>query len=259
MDIYWLFGGIDLSVVLKEMFLCKMYKKISTVWQWHDIGYFLEVVSIVGVMVIVAISLLKSGIFANLKLQPLKNVGFKKFSWQWFIALAALVILPPALYTTGQLPQQKFLGIPVTKLWLLDGNVSAWLCWQWLLSLVLFAFFLVYHFTYGKKNGGDFRSYGFSTSDTKKFDLGYLLKSILFGVTVVGSGYLLMAFASHYTQQGLHIATFMLRTIDANRTFIFFVYFLFSVPYFLSSSLVAKTLGLNGDGTAKTTAKNVGI
>ena len=68
-----------------------------------------------------------------------------------------------------------------------------------------------------------------------------------------------MAIGAHFTQQGLHIATFMIRTIDANRSFIFFIYFLFSVPYFLSSSLVAKTLGLNGDGTAKTTAKNIGI
>ena len=85
------------------------------------------------------------------------------------------------------------------------------------------------------------------------------MKSLLYGLTVVGSGYLLMAFASHYTQQGLHIATFMLRTIDANRTFIFLVYFLFLTPYFLSSTLAARALGLIGDGTAKTTAKNVAI
>lgn len=235
------------------------YKKISTVWQWHDIGYFLELASIVGIMAIVAVSLVKKKVFTGLELQPLKNVGFKKFSWQWFVALGILVILPPALYATGELPQEKFLGIPVSRLWLLEGNVSAWICWQWLLSLVLFAFFIIYHFTYGKKHGGDFRSYGFATSDTKKFDISYLFKSLLYGLTVVGSGYLLMAFATHYTQQGLHIATFMLRNIDANRTFIFLIYFLFSVPYFLSSSLVARTLGLNGDGTAKTTMKNVCI
>jgi len=246
--------GLDKGVNSYDDFM-----KISTVWQWHDIGYFLELASIVGLMIIVAMALLKSGMFADLQLQPLKDVGFKKFSWQWFAALAALAILPPALYATGKLPQETFLGIPVTKLWLLDGNVTAWLCWQWLLSLVLFAFFIVYHFVYGKKNGGDFRSYGFATSDTKKFDPKYFLKSILFGLVVVGSGHMLMGFATHYTQQGLHIATFMIRTLDANRTFIFFVYFLFCVPYFLSSSLVAKTLGLNGDGTTKTATKNVAI
>ena len=235
------------------------YEKISTVWQLHDIGYFLELASMVSMMIIVAIYLLKWNLFDSLKLKPLKNVGFRKFSWQWFVALILLAILPPALYATGQLPQEKFLGIPVTSLWLLDGNVSAWLCWQWLLSLVLIVFFLIYHFTYGKKNGGDYRSYGFATSDTAAFSIGYILKSILFAIIVVGSAYTMMAIGTHFTQQGLHIATFMIRTIDANRSFIFFIYFLFSVPYFLSSSLVAKTLGLNGDGTAKTTAKNIGI
>ena len=68
-----------------------------------------------------------------------------------------------------------------------------------------------------------------------------------------------MAIATSFTQQGLHIMTFMMRTIKAERSFIFFMYFLFLVPYFLSSTLAARSLGLNGDGTAKTTAKNVGI
>lgn len=176
------------------------FHKISTVWQWHDIGFFLELIAIIGIITIVAFALLRSKWFESLKLQPLKDVGFKKFSWQWFVALGALVILPPALYATGQLPQEKFLGIPVTKLWLLDGNVTAWLCWQWLLSLVLLAFFLVYYFTYGKKNGGDFRSFGFATSDTKRFDVGYLLKSVVFGLAVVGSGYLPI-----YFEDGVHI------------------------------------------------------
>lgn len=58
------------------------------------------------------------------------------------------------------LPQNDFFGILVNGLWLLDGNVSAWLCCQWLLSLVLIAFFLVYHFTFGKKHGGSLRKAG---------------------------------------------------------------------------------------------------
>ncbi|MDD4011357.1 MAG: alpha/beta hydrolase [Sphaerochaetaceae bacterium] len=235
------------------------YEKISLVYRLHDLGYALELLAMIGLMGIVAIALTKTSFFKSMELKPTKNVGFKKMSPLWWVALALIVILPPALYTTGKLPQDTFLGIKVSGLWLLDGNCSAWLCWQWLLSIVYIALFLVYHFFYGKKNGGDFRSYGFATSDTKAFDITYILKALLYGVIVIGSGYLLMAFASHYTQQGLHIATFMLRTLDANRTAIFLVYFLMSVPYFLSSSLMAKTLGINGDGTTRTAFKNVGI
>lgn len=69
----------------------------------------------------------------------------------------------------------------------------------------------------------------------------------------------MMAFATHWTQQGLHIMTFMIRTIDANRTFIAIVYFVYLIPYFLSGSLMARTLGFNGDGTNKTIWKNVAI
>ncbi|MBP3645786.1 MAG: hypothetical protein J6K55_05120 [Clostridia bacterium] len=234
------------------------YHKISTVWQWHDIGYALELLSIIAMMGLVAVALTKTSFFASLTLKPLKNVGYKKFSPMWFLALILLCILPPALYATGKLPQDTFLGfIPVSGLWLLDGNVSAWLCWQWLLSLVLIVLFLVYHFTYGKKNGGNLRNYGFATSDEGGFSFLYILKSLLYGLITVGSGYVLMAVATSFTQQGLHIMTFMMRTINANRSFIFVMYFIFLVPYFLSSTLAARSLGLNGDGTTKTTVKNV--
>ena len=234
------------------------YHKISTVWQWHDIGYALELLSIIAMMGLVAVALTKTKFFASLTLKPLKNVGYKKFSPMWFLALILLCILPPALYATGKLPQDTFLGfIPVSGLWLLDGNVSAWLCWQWLLSLVLIVLFLVYHFTYGKKNGGNLRNYGFATSDEGGFSFLYILKSLLYGLITVGSGYVLMAVATSFTQQGLHIMTFMMRTINANRSFIFVMYFIFLVPYFLSSTLAARSLGLNGDGTTKTTVKNV--
>ena len=236
------------------------YKKISTVWQLHDIGYALELLAIIGLMGVVAVALTKVPFFKSLMLKPMQNVGYKKGSPQWIIALILLCILPPALYATGKLPQDTFLGfIPVSQLWLLDGNVSAWLCWQWLLSLVLIVLFLIYHFTYGKKHGGDLRNYGFATSDDNKFSFVYILKSLLYGLITVGSGYALMAIATHFTQQGLHIMTFMMRTISANRSFIFFMYFLFLVPYFLSSTLAARSLGFNGDGTNKTAAKNVGI
>lgn len=234
------------------------YHKISTVWQWHDIGYALELLSIIAMMGLVAVALTKTRFFASLTLKPLKNVGYKKYSPMWFLALILLCILPPALYATGKLPQDTFLGfIPVSGLWLLDGNVSAWLCWQWLLSLVLIVLFLVYHFTYGKKNGGNLRNYGFATSDEGGFSFLYILKSLLYGLITVGSGYVLMAVATSFTQQGLHIMTFMMRTINANRSFIFVMYFIFLVPYFLSSTLAARSLGLNGDGTTKTTVKNV--
>lgn len=233
--------------------------KISLVYRWHDLGYALELISMISLMIIVAIALAEVPFFKSMELKPCNNVGFKKKSALWWIALAILCVLPASLYTTGKLPQDTFLGIKVKPMWLLDGNCSAWLCWQWLVSLVLIVLFVVFHFTYGKKNGGNARNYGFATGNDDRFHFTYILKAALYGLLVVGSGYLLMAFGTHYTKQGLHIATFMLRTLDANRTRIFFVYFLMSVPYFLSTSLAAKTLGITGDGTNKTAFKNVGI
>jgi hypothetical protein len=129
-----------------------------------------------------------------------------------------------------------------------------------MVSLAMLAFFLIFHFIWGKKHGGNIRTYGFATSDDGKFDIGYIFKALLFGLITVGSGYILFALMSAYTQQGLHITTFMISLINTNRTLCILMYFLFQIPYFLTSSLAFKSIGItNTEDNKKGTLKSIGF
>jgi len=117
--------------------------------------------------------------------------------------------------------------------------------------------FLVYYFIWGRKAGENAKSLGFATSDTKKFSVGYIFKSLLFGICVVGAGYLLMGFIGKWTQQGLHINTLQFSNLSRKRVMCWLVYFVYLVPYFLCTSLATKSLGIKYDGTTKNLILNV--
>ena len=154
----------------------------------------------------------------------------------------------------------KFLGMDISKIWLLAGTNNAYISWQWTLSLAMLAVFLIFHYSYGKKHGGCAAVYGFRTREDGGFDGGYILRSFLFAVITFAAGYGVFSLISRYTQQGMHIATFMLSTVKANRSWVFIVYFLFQIPYFLTSTLAMKSVGVtDSDGSEKGFWKSVGI
>ncbi len=240
------------------------YKKIGTVWYLKDLGFILMLISVVTMMFFIASLLFKTETFRSLKLQAVQSVGFKKNTPSWYIAIAVLFIIPVLLYRTGILASTKFLGIDISKIWLLSGTNNTYISWQWTVAIAMLVYFLIYHFAYGRKNGGNFQTYGFSTSESGEFKLSYILKAFFFGLITVCSGYLLFALISAYTKQGLHIATFMMSVINTNRTFAVLMYFIFLIPYFLVSSLALRSIGINdmedtGKGLLKTTAAGSAI
>ena len=234
--------------------------KISTIWQLKEIGFFLMLASVVFVMFLVASALFQTKAFAGLKLSATEYVGFEKKSWQWWVSLVVLFVIPVLLYRPGILAMNKFLGIDISKIWLVGGTNNAYISWQWLVSLVMLVFFLVFHFVWGKKHGGNLKNYGFAVTNEGGSKLGYIFKALLFGLITVGSGYLVFALFTTYTHQGLHIATFMMSLINPTRTFAFPVYFLFLVPYFLTTSLAFKSIGLTDtEDDTKGMLKSIGL
>lgn len=234
--------------------------KISTVWQVKDFGWGLEYLAILAVMFLVVTQLVRAKFFKSLVLEPAEPVGFPKYSAPWWVCLVLLVVLPALLYYPGVKDgARKFLGIDVTGMWLIGGTANCYVTWQWMVAAAMLAIFLVYHFTWGKKHGGCAKTYGLATSDSKKFDPAYLPKALLFGIIVVGCGYLLMALIGKYTQQGLHITTMQISNLKYNRVLCWLVYFFYLIPYFLCTSLAFKTLNIKYDGSAATIAKNVVI
>ena len=232
--------------------------KISLVWKIKDIGFILMLAATVCAMFTMASFLFSTAAFSKLVLKPQPAVACKKGSWQWWVALVILVVLPVALYRPGILASRSFLGINVSKLWLIGGTNNSYISWQWMVSIGMLVLFLLYHFMWGRSHNGNARSYGFATSDNGGFRIGYVCMSFLFGLLTVGCGYLVFSLISSYTQQGMHIATFMFNTIKPNRTLCVVMYFLFQIPYFLTSSLAMKSVGVGeGDDSTKGTLKTV--
>ena len=232
--------------------------KISLVWQIKDLGYILMLAATVCAMFTMASFLFSTPSFGKLQLKAQPSVSFKKGTWQWWVCLAVLCLLPLVLYRPGILASRSFLGINVNSLWLLRGTNNSYIRWQWMVSIGMLALFLVYHFVWGRKHGGNAAAYGFASSDRGGFSLGYVCKSFAFGLLTVGCGYLVFGLISSYTQQGMHIATFMFNTIKFNRTLCILMYFLFQIPYFLTSSLAMKSVGIgDGDDSVKGTLKTV--
>ncbi len=236
------------------------YKKISTVWQWKELGFFLLLAGTVGIMFVTAAALLSSPQFQSLKLKKREYPSFKAGSPIWIIALIVLMLLPVVLYRPGILASRNFLGLNISKLWLVGGTNNAYISWQWMVSIAFLAFFLIYHIAYGYRKGGRLINYGFATGDDNGFHIGYVAKSFLFGLLTVVSGYLVFSFLTGYTKQGMHIATFMLSTINVNRTLCVVMYFLFQIPYFLTSSMAMRAIGVDKtEDNLKGTLKTIGL
>ena len=232
--------------------------KISLVWKIKDLGFIVMLLATVLAMFTMASFLFSTQAFGKLQLKPRPSCAFAKGSWQWWCALVIMIVLPVALYRPGILASRNFLGINVNSLWLLGGTNNAYISWQWMVSIGFLALFLLHFILWGRKHNGTAAAYGFVTSDEGKLSLGYVLTSFVFGLLTVGAGYLTFGLISAYTQQGMHIATFMMNTIKTNRTLCVPMYFLFQVPYFLTSSLAMKSLGIgDGDDSGKGTFKTV--
>ena len=260
------------------------YEKITTVWRAKDLGWILEYIAIALLMFTVATRIIKGNTFKSLELKRTESYGIKKKSVGWWLFLALLLVLPPLLYLPGVMGAENGLfptafntDNPVTKIatqcliptkwtsadgtahsiWLLGGTSNVYVLWQWLISFAMLVVFLTYYFVWGKKAGENYKSLGFKTSDEKKFDFVYLLKSLLFGIVVVGSGYLLMGLIGKYTQQGLHVTTLQMSVLSRKRLMCWFVYFIYLMPYFLCNHLAVKSLGIRYDGTNRTLTLNV--
>lgn len=236
--------------------------KISLVWAWKDFGYILMLAAAVATMVVFASWLLDTQTFSGLKLEKTAPVGIdrKKSPLLYWIFFAVMAIIPVALFRVGILASRKFLGINISKIFLLGGQNNTFISWQWTVSLALIVIFLAYHFLYGKKNGGNLKTYGFRTSNDGTFDYKYVIKACLFGLLTVGAGYIVFAFIRAYTKQGMHIATFMMDTINTNRTLAVIMYIFFQIPYFVTSSLALKSVGVaETKDDWKGTLKSIGL
>lgn len=193
---------------------------------------------------LLATELFKLKIFSSLQLPELPEVGFKKHSWQWWLCIVVLLILPVITFrlmvTTGL--YTKFTWFITLK----SKEFGLWMGWSLVTAAAYLIFFLIFHFAWGKKHGGSFRSYGFCTNPVNnRFSLSYFLKALLYAVVLMGGAYIIFYVMKIATQNNIHIIAFSINPVEPHRWFVFLFFFLFQIPYFVCGSLAARSVNMN--------------
>lgn len=193
---------------------------------------------------LIATLLFRLKIFESLRLPELPEVGFKKNSWQWWLSIIILLILPVITFrlmvTTGLYTKLKWFITLKSK------EYGLWMGWSLITAAAYLVFFFIFHFTWGKKHGGSLRAYGFCTNEkNNKFTFSYILKSLLYAVALMGSAYIIFFGMKYATQNNIHIIAFSINPIEPHRWFVYLFFFLFQIPYFVCGSLAARSVNMN--------------
>ncbi len=216
----------------------------NQVWQFEHIASALLYLCLASYIFLIVTALFKSAYFRKMELPELPLVGFRKKSWQWWIALAVLIVLPVATFrfmvTSGL--YTKFTWFITLK----SKEYGLWMGWSIITATAYLIFFLIYHFVYGKKHNGSMRNYGFSTDSVSNgFHFGYVLKALLFAVIVMGSAYVIFLAMKAVTNSNIHIIAFSINPIEKHRWFIYLMFFFCQIPYYVFGSLAARSVNMN--------------
>jgi len=147
--------------------------------------------------------LLETKAFSSLTLKrESRYIGFEQKSVAWIIAVVVLVVLCCCLYIFGYQYYSKF---PiVSKL----GNAGGKSVWSVLTGILLAIYLVVFHFIQGKKNKATAGDYGLATTDDKGFSIVYILKCLVFGLTIFAIVYGLFVFYVMFTGCNIHVVLF---------------------------------------------------
>jgi len=227
-----------------------------SVGQVNDIPYrnqvfwLKEIVSIIGVigfelfLISLAICLSKTKYFSNIvssESRPVIGVskGIKA------LALIIAGILPLVLYYPIGLNSKANQVMPFR--W-----ANAFSFWAAASGLLILIAFIIWHFVNGKKNGGNIVTYGISTSTTEaKWDISYVLKSLLLALMVVGSGYIIVYLIYHIVPVEFGYWFFGIKPIPMLRVKYFPIYFLFFLVSALILTMVNITFTYSGSEETK--------
>lgn len=215
----------------------------NQIWIYKDLGMAIQFAGLVLLLFAIAALFLCTRFFSGLLLPVRRPVGFAKFSPMWWAAILLLLFLPTALFIPGSTLAQK---IDVTSVLRLDNTANGFALWSLTTSCVILVLFLLYHFLYGKKVGGNLMTYGLSTAaEENRIGIGYIWKAFLFACCTIGSAYGAYLFMYYLTGGDIHIWLASIRPVTYIRMPYYPVYFLVQIPFFLFSTLAGRSISLN--------------
>lgn len=219
------------------------------VWMQKDFAMIAQFAGLVAFLFCLASMLLKTKAFSGLILPERKSVGFPSKSPAWWAAILIVMFLPTLLFIWGTTRAQV---IDFTSFMKLDNTANGFAIWSLISACALLVFFLIYHFGYGKKHGGNLMTYGLSSeAAANRIGIGYLGRAFAFAVTVIGGSYLAYTIMYCITCGDIHIWLATLRPVTLIRLPYFPLYFLLQFPFYLVGTLCGRSFSLNNGERSK--------
>lgn len=219
------------------------------VWFYKDFAMVFQFAALIAVLFIVASMLLKSAAFSSLVLPDRKPVGYKAKSPMWYVSMVVLLFVPTLLFIPFTTIAQK---VDVTKVLQLDNTANGVAIWAVLSAIILFAYFLFYHFSYGRKNGGSLMTYGLSTeAEENRISIAYLGKALAFAVLCIGVTYLCYLVMYFVTAGDIHLWLATLRPVTLIRAKYVPVYLLMQAPFYFAGTIAGRSISLNNGERSK--------
>jgi len=182
------------------------------VWQYKEAFDALAIIALLCFIVSMGYVLLSGKLFSSLRIKSPKTVKMSGIvQWTGIVVLVAIPMF--TLYSVG---------LPLTTIkasrffpmgW---GNYFAWL--GGVNAAIILTLFLVWHFVYGKKHGGNFQNYGLSIESE-----GYggkslqVVKSIGFAICIICSVYVVISICYSLFNIDFRVWLFAMKPITAER------------------------------------------
>lgn len=216
------------------------------IWPWKEFGTLLALIGGIMFMLSYGYCLLQSPYFSSLRG---KVVGFKEVKRPlstviWLVGFALVTAIPAFTFFKFQQPGGK---TPTPTAFWPQSLTIGFARWATFNALIAIALFIVWHFVYHRRIGGDLVTYGLATNTEKpRFSLNKLWKAFALAVCVVFSTHIVLSIVQWAFKVDFRWWVLALKPMDIAR---FWIFIKFLPPFALFAFVSA--LVLNGQLKAK--------
>ena len=250
------FIRLEVQSVMNAMAAPNPIPEGNLIYGWKIFGLAAAILGLVMFLFSLAGILLDSSLFSSLKLEfPETSVGFPYRSKGWWTCALILTLIPLLFFFPGTAAGNQLAS---NKLFQLGTTPNGYVVWTLYSAVGLLLFFLIYHAKYGKKQGGNLSTYGFSCiSGGNQITLAYLVKSAVFAGILFLSAYSILLLIYRYANTDLHIWTLSIRPFSGERFAAMPWYFVVLLPYFTLFQLAGNCLQFPKDKNSRGMAASI--
>ena len=230
----------------------------NQVWMLRYAGGIVQTIGFVMAILAFASLLMSAPFFAPLtaeKSAPTQQLSGKRgpvyraFFIILFTIIPVITFVPCYVYGENQVSQ--------SALFPFNPSAFGYLIWTVANAVLMLVVFLVWHFVYGKKHGGNLEVYGLTFGRDKKALGQYLAKTIVYAVVLIVVSFAALRLVEMVLLVEMATPISCIRTFSLDRIVYFVQYF---IPFFLSflcGSLAFSAILRKDDSTGTITGKHM--